>query len=304
MSTYKSVADTIKEIEYWIRLATFLHEPLKNALLRILHNTKNDASYDGLPTDPHQLYQEFQTKHADIINELKRKKILKQDQCNLIFPPNDNKTDSSKFDITLICILIRNCCSRLPPPENGWDDKNPPAYDTSIAANVVRAREWRNYVHHTEPKDIDQQGFDDKWMEGTTIIHDLKYRYDTRSLKTISLDPKHQIVLDSLNYHIAQLANRHNALEIQVKMLQQKQTGDTAAISDLQQKQTGDLAAISDLQQKQIKDTVALTILEKQVDKITEEVKNLHLGQEKKRITAGSDSGTKSYLLFCVYKAS
>ena len=251
MSTSISVENTIEEIEYWIRLATFLHEPLKNALLNILHNIANNEIYDGLPTDPHQLYQEFQTKHADIINELKRKKILKQDQYDLIFPPNDNKTDSSKFDITLICILIRNCCSRLPPPVNGWDDKNPPAYDTSIAANVVRAREWRNYVHHTEPKDIDQQGFDDKWMEGTTIIHDLDYSYDTHKLKTISLDPKHQIVLDSLNYHIAQLANRHNALDIQVKMLLQKQTDDTAAISDLQQKQTGDLAAISDLQQKQ-----------------------------------------------------
>ena len=61
MSTYKSVADTIKEIENWIRLATFLHEPLKNALLRILHNTSGDTSYDGLPTDPHQLYKELQT---------------------------------------------------------------------------------------------------------------------------------------------------------------------------------------------------------------------------------------------------
>ena len=87
---------------------------------------------------------------------------------------------------------------------------------------MVRAREWRNYVHHTEPKDIDQQIFDDKWIEGTTIIHDLKYCYDTRQLKTISLDPGLQIVLDSLNYYIAILAAKQNAVESNEKYLQQK----------------------------------------------------------------------------------
>ena len=311
MSTYKSVADTIKEIEYWIRLATFLHEPLKNALLRILHNTSGDTSYDGLLTDPHQLYKELQTKHLNKINKLKKKRILKQDQIDLIFP-KDKKTDSSKFDITLICILIRNCCDRLPPPVNGWDDKNPPAHDTSIAANVVRAREWRNYVHHTEPKDIDQQIFDDKWMKGTTIIHDLNYCYDTRQLKTISLDPKHQIVLDSLNYYIGQITKKQNTIESDVKKLQQKQTADSTAISDLNQEQTGHSAAISDLQQKQIEDSAAISdlqqkqtgdsaaisILVKQVDTINEEVKNLRLEHDKNKIATGLNSGTKLYLFF------
>ena len=82
MSTCISVADTIKEIEYWIRLATFLHEPLKHALLQILHNTVNDTSYDGLPTDPHQLYKELQTNHLNKINKLKKKGILKRDQID------------------------------------------------------------------------------------------------------------------------------------------------------------------------------------------------------------------------------
>ena len=109
MSTYKSVAYTIKEVELWLRLSTFLHEPFKFALLRILHNAKNDPNYDGLPEDPHLLYQELRSEHFNLIQHLKKKKILQQDQINLIFPPNDNKTDSTKFDITLICILIRKC---------------------------------------------------------------------------------------------------------------------------------------------------------------------------------------------------
>ena len=223
MSTYRSVADTIKEIEYWLRLATFLYGPLKGSLLQILHNTAGDTSYDGLLQDPHQLYQEIQNNHRNKIDRLQRRNILKQDQIDLIFPPNDNKTDSSKFDITLICILIRNYCNRLPPPLNGWNDKNPPDHDTTIAANVIRAREWRNYVHHTEPEDIvDQQTFNNKWLEGTQIIHGLGYRHDTNQLKTISLDPKHELVLKSLNSYIAQLTQKQNTLENKVSNIENK----------------------------------------------------------------------------------
>ena len=35
MSTYKSLKDQIKEIEYWLRLATLLHGPIKQYLLSV-----------------------------------------------------------------------------------------------------------------------------------------------------------------------------------------------------------------------------------------------------------------------------
>ena len=123
MSTNKSVADTIKEIEHWLRLATFQHDPIKEALLDVLHNASGDPTYTGLPRNKQLLYQELQTNHHKIIQKLFKKKVLKQDQLDLIFPPNSNETDSSKFDVTLICILIRNCTT-LPAPLNGWDDKH------------------------------------------------------------------------------------------------------------------------------------------------------------------------------------
>ena len=74
MSDYKSVADAIKEIEYWLRLATFEHEPLKNALLQVLHNKNNDPSYTGLPEDPSALYQELLTKERRIKDLFKRRR--------------------------------------------------------------------------------------------------------------------------------------------------------------------------------------------------------------------------------------
>ena len=283
MSTYKSVADTIKEVEFWLRLATFLHEPLKYSLLRILNNTANDPSYDGLPQDPHQLFKELQNNHGNKINQLKRKKILKQDQIDLIFPPNDNKTDSSKFDITLICIIIRNCCNRLPPPLNGWDDKNPPVHDKSIAANVIRAREWRNYVHHTEPKDIDQQTFDNKWLDGTQIINHLGYHYDANGLKTISLDPKHELVLKSLNSYIAQLTRNQNVLENKVLNMENIQHGNSTAITNMENNQSGHSAAILNL--------------DRQVNIIAEEVKNFSLEHKENITSPNVGSGINKLLI-------
>ena len=241
MSTYKSVADTIKEVEFWLRLSTFLHEPLKFALLRILHNSKNDPNYDGLPEDPHLLYQELSSKHLNSIQQLKKSSILQQDQIDLILPPNDNKTDSTKFDITLICILIRNFCDRLPAPINGWNDKNPPTHDTSIAAYVIRAREWRNYIHHTEPKEIDQKTFNTKWTEGTSIVMNLGFQYNTNRLKLISLDPKHDLVLKSLKSYITILTQRQDALEDKVLAIGNDQTEQTETISNLEISQKADI---------------------------------------------------------------
>ena len=295
MSTYKSVADTIKEIEYWLRLSTFLLGPLKQSLLQILHNTGNDPSYDGLPQDQGQLYQELSNKHQKKLLKLKTKGILQQSQYDLIFPPNDNKTDSSKFDITLICILIRNCCTRLAKPLNGWD-KYPPANDQSIAANVIRAREWRNYVHHTEPKLIDQQTFDTKWNEGTQIIDSLGYHnYDTNKLKQISLDPKHEIVLLGLFQYISLLTRNVNSLENRVIDLENGQTvfenrqtvfgngqvEHSASITNLEDQQRRNTTSITSLEENQNDQSQAMTHLARQLGIIAEEVKNLSSPEQK-----------------------
>ena len=62
MSSYVPVADQIKEVEYWLRLATFLHYPLKDALLFVLHNTGNKTDYVGLPEDATELYNSLSAK--------------------------------------------------------------------------------------------------------------------------------------------------------------------------------------------------------------------------------------------------
>ena len=88
-----------------------------------------------------------------------------------------------------------------------------------IAAFVIRAREWRNFVHHTEPKDIDAALFNQKWNEGCQIIQNLGLNYNTNRLKHISLDPKHDLVLKSLFTLIAKNENKQQSADKEISNL-------------------------------------------------------------------------------------
>ena len=217
MSTYKSLSDQIKEIENWLRLSTLLHGPLKQYLLCVLHN-KNNLAYQGLPEDPTELFKALNTVHKGTINKLKKKGVLKDDQLEILLPTNgDNKTYSEAFDVTLLVVLIINFTT-LPPPVNGWK-KLPPDSDTSIAANVLRAREWRNFLNHIDANAIDKTVFQLKWIEGIDIIQGLGGSInELAKLRTISLDPRNDVVNRSLmdfnRRKIVNLEERNKKLEI------------------------------------------------------------------------------------------
>uniref|UniRef100_A0A7M5V5T7 DZIP3-like HEPN domain-containing protein n=3 Tax=Clytia hemisphaerica TaxID=252671 RepID=A0A7M5V5T7_9CNID len=203
MSTYKSVKDATEELEYWIRLATFEHEPLRESLLFVLHNKSKDPTYQGLPENPTLLYQAILNKQP-IINRLVRKNVLKPKQVDLLLPPNGNQTFSEKFDITLIKILIEDFTT-LQAPTRGWRGQ-PRPNDKRLADFVVRALEWRNFLNHAAAKKIDLIHFNQRWQLGCSIIQGLGYTtYNTNFLKSIPLDPKHDVVLKSLHSLMANL---------------------------------------------------------------------------------------------------
>ena len=212
---------TIAENQYWLRLATAQHGPVKQQLLCVLHNKNKNTNYQGLPEDPSQLYHALSTTHKPTINQLIKKKVLKDDQIELLLPTNgDKKTFSEKFDLTLIVLLIINCTT-LQPPVNGWF-KSPPDSDTSVAANVLRARAWRNFLNHTDF--IDKNEFETKWKEGIAILTGLGgSAKDMTSLKTISLDPKHEVVMKSLL----------DFNERKTEKVQRQTTNNTTKITDL-----------------------------------------------------------------------
>ena len=194
----------VKEYDAWLRLAIMLHSCLKEVLLDVMH----DPNYLGLPRDPKTLNTEFRNQQPKI--KQLTPKILKKDQVDHLLPKNSQETDSQNFDVTLICVLIINF-TNLPAPIGSWKIKTPKTTDSSIAAWVIRARNWRNGVlHYGEPKTIDTNEFNSLWKEGENILHGLGYinNAKTQKLKTISLDPNSQLIAKPLDDLINKLIKK------------------------------------------------------------------------------------------------
>ncbi|XP_066915631.1 E3 ubiquitin-protein ligase DZIP3-like [Clytia hemisphaerica] len=204
MSSYVTVAQAIQEIENWLRLATLLHEPLKEAVLAILHNDYNH-NYVGLPRNPAALNAELRKEQINI-NQLAKKGVLKKGQVDTLLPPNSNQTDSQTFDITLVIVLIINFTT-LPPPKNGWNKKIA-AGDFSLSAFVILARDWRNRLLHADPKSIDLNEFNLRWNEGEKIVIGLGFTtYNMNALRTRPLDVTNNLVVQSLSFFSKKILN-------------------------------------------------------------------------------------------------
>ena len=184
-----SIVDVIKDTEDWLRLNILNHSGLADALLAILHNDDKDPSYNGLPKDPRLLlYTEFNTTWLPTIDELSRKRTINPTQRKKLLPANQ-KVNTKEFDVSLIIILIINCTD-LPAPSTGWDVRQTLSpTDNSKAANVLRAREWRNFIYHTGHKEINDAIFKAKWKDGENILKALLSNFDTNALKITPLDP-------------------------------------------------------------------------------------------------------------------
>ena len=194
-----SISSIISKSEYWCRLAIKCDHHIGKALLNILHNSYNDSTYQGLPDEPSKLYTELK-KHEKILKDLRKRKVIFDEQWELLFPA-DKKTNSSKFDVTVTVVLIRNCTT-LPSPSGGW--KYPLPSDKSIGANCIRARDdVRNFLYHYPCiSNMKEPEFIGKWNESDNILIGLQYTISTLELKTKSLDPDRvsylQLVLNYL----------------------------------------------------------------------------------------------------------
>ena len=176
----------IQNSENWLRLAMFILGPLREALLNILHDSKF-----GVPREPKALFTVLTNQRAKFGR-------LKPDQLNLLFPHGQQQTDSSLFDITLIVFLIKTCTNLK--HATFWIGFSPAVGDYSLPADVIRVLCMRNALqHYSSTAKMEDNEFEQKWLEGTDILQRLRYTgQDIELLKTITLDPKHYLVYRSL----------------------------------------------------------------------------------------------------------
>ena len=128
-------------------------------LLSKIEKSLRKKYHEKFPKNPTLLYDYLNKNHLNDINKLLNKNIIKQDQYDLLFPPNQKQTDSSKFDATLLLFQLRSLWFKKPPKGktwNEWPDNN----DNSDAAHLVRIRLIRNQIQHAQ-EDISKNEFDD-----------------------------------------------------------------------------------------------------------------------------------------------
>ena len=90
-------------------------------------------------------------------------RVITPTQWDLLFPASGS-SDSTNFDITLLTILLRNVCG-LDSPTAGWNAQ-PLASDTSISAEILRIKTFRNDVYaHLPCPELDDTEFERLWRE-------------------------------------------------------------------------------------------------------------------------------------------
>ena len=99
-----------------------------------------------------------------VLQILRKKKVLSCLQWQKLYPAVKSSVSSQHFDISTLMILLRNLCG-LNPPATGWDTLPPPD-DTSLEADIVRIKCYRNTVHsHASKASIDDATFNQYWKD-------------------------------------------------------------------------------------------------------------------------------------------
>ena len=103
------------------------------------------------------------------LSNLKRRKVITQPQWEKLYPAVPSKPNMKEFDITLLCILLRNICG-LSAPSTGWDTM-PPQSDNSPEANIVRIKCFRNELYaHVSDIGVSATQFESDWKKISSAL--------------------------------------------------------------------------------------------------------------------------------------
>ncbi|XP_022779126.1 uncharacterized protein LOC111320713 isoform X2 [Stylophora pistillata] len=122
----------------------------------------------------------------------RNKKVLNPSQWGKLYPAIKSSVSSQHFDITLLMVLLRNICN-LVTPSTGWDTL-PPAADTTLEADIVRIKCFRNTVYgHATKASIDDATFNQYWMDiqdALVRLGGVGYQSVINDLKKEGMDPE------------------------------------------------------------------------------------------------------------------
>ena len=150
--------------------------------------------------------------HA-VLQSLRKKRILNPSQWGQLYPKAIKSAVSSKnFDITLLMVLLRNICG-LVPPAGGWDTL-PPAADTTLEADIVRIKCYRNTVYgHASEASVDDPTFNQYWQD----IQDALVRLGGAGYQSAIDDLKKECMDPDIEEHYKELLKQWVMDEVSIK---------------------------------------------------------------------------------------
>ena len=103
-------------------------------------------------------------ENAQLLSRL-RNRIIHPHQWDQLYPDPPILPNENKFDITLLCILLRNICGLKSPRDPIWTSVNDPT-DYSTEADITRIRLFRNdRFAHLPSTSVSFDDFESFWME-------------------------------------------------------------------------------------------------------------------------------------------
>ena len=147
-----------------------------------------------------------------VLKSLRNKKILNPSQWDKLYPAIKSSVSSKNFDITLLMVLLRNICG-LAPPATGWDTL-PPAADTTLEADIVRIKCYRNTVYgHASEASVDDVTFNQYWQD----IQDALVRLGGAGYQSAIDDLKKECMDPDFEEHYKELLKQWVVDEVSIK---------------------------------------------------------------------------------------
>ena len=168
-----------KSVVLWNKMASDAPSPLASSVEKTNGSKLSRLLIDGGTTVLRTIFDRYHPSnrlsaglkaHFLVLDELRRRSVLRPAQWVKLFPCGGAAPDSKKFDITLLILLLTNICG-LPPPRKGWFAKPSPG-DKSLGANIIRLKFFRNELYgHVSSTSIDTPTFSSLWkkISGTLV---------------------------------------------------------------------------------------------------------------------------------------
>ncbi|XP_067034511.1 uncharacterized protein [Acropora muricata] len=165
----------------------------------LIHEGKNVLEQFFLISIHPETLENTLKKNSTKLAQLKSKRVICDDDWEMLFPASGDPPNTDKFDITVLHLLIREF-SNLPTPAKGWH-KLPDETDDSIQADIARIECFKNELSRRSFTAISESEFEEKWSKISSSLERFQvyiHKQNIQFIKNDSIDDKMRQILEDI----------------------------------------------------------------------------------------------------------